>query len=277
MSPNKEVKKQIIAYIAKNSTDPVEQSEFIKLLKTAKLPTAEMNALLFQAVSLNAPAAIKVLLQEPSIDVNAVDSNNQTPLILAADAGYPECIIELLKAKNIDVNRSGQEDRTPLMHAAAKDHLQCVYSLLEAPSLNINAGDECGNTALMHAVSANAALSTWLLLRDKRIEVNSLNIFNKRTALHLAAQNGNPLIVFYLLAHQKTIVAIPDITGKTPLMWASESQNKECIAQLEQAEYRQIMPAAPTLQFSRKMSVSVDSNVSAHSSTNPLIKKSQTP
>ena len=101
-------------------------------------------------------------------DVNAKNSDDWTPLQIAADKGHKE-IAELLIDKGADVNAKGDFSWTPL-HYTAYEGKKEITELLIAKGADLNAKDEDGNTPLHWA--------TMSVVGDKKREVAKLLITN---------------------------------------------------------------------------------------------------
>ncbi|KAH6903897.1 ankyrin repeat-containing domain protein [Coprinopsis sp. MPI-PUGE-AT-0042] len=106
--------------------------------------------------------AVRLLLQAPGIDVNAVEVLKSTALIWACRNGYTQCLKLLLDVPGINVNAVSATG-TALICACQYWHLETVKFLLGVPGIDVNAVD-CykGLTAL-----------TWATL-DARIDIIEL-------------------------------------------------------------------------------------------------------
>lgn len=91
------------------------------------------------------------LLAAPNIDINAADSDGQTPLWWAAREGYKTVVGQLLATSGIDVNAADNNGPTPLWQAAYKGHETVVGQLLATPAINANVADKRGHTPLLVA------------------------------------------------------------------------------------------------------------------------------
>jgi len=87
----------------------------------------ETEALLRAASAGNADT-VRSLLASPNVDVNGVDDQGNTALILAARFGHNEVVRALLLAK-ADVKVKNKEGKTALMLAAEGGHDQTVAAL----------------------------------------------------------------------------------------------------------------------------------------------------
>ena len=90
----------------------------------------ETEALLRAASAGNADT-VRALLTSPNVDVNGVDDQGNTALILAGRFGHNEVVRALLIAR-ADVRVKNNEGKTALMLAAEGGHDQTVATLTEA-------------------------------------------------------------------------------------------------------------------------------------------------
>lgn len=176
------------------------------LLKAIELDTAhQVKALLQQAVDPNqrddqgqAPLflalraesykAAAVLLEDPRIDVDAVNANGETPLMMAALRGNLEWAQRLLD-RGAKVNREGW---TPLHYAASGGEPKLVRLLLERGAV-LDAKSPNGTTPLMMA-ARYGAIDSADLLRERGAD---LALRNERglNAADFAAGAGRDSLV----------------------------------------------------------------------------------
>jgi ankyrin repeat protein len=97
------------------------------------------------------------------VDVNALDADGNTPLLLAAVYADPECVDLLLK-KGADVNAVNKLGVTPLMRAATDD---AKAKLLIDAGADIKAKSAFGKTAIMIAALKYGNSKAVKLLIDK--------------------------------------------------------------------------------------------------------------
>ena len=96
--------------------------------RAAKTPETEA---LLRAASAGNADTVRTLLASPSVDVNGVDDQGNTALILAARLGHDDVVRSLLTAR-ADVNITNNEGKTALMLAAAGGHDETVAALMQA-------------------------------------------------------------------------------------------------------------------------------------------------
>ena len=134
---------------------------------------------LIVALTSGAPKTALFLAKHPQTKVDAENSLNETPLMLAAFHNHLE-VCEVLIEREADVNRKGW---TPLHYAATKGNIAIMRKLLEENAY-IDAESPNGTTPLMMAAYYGSPLSVKLLL-EEGADPNLRN-HGKASALDLA-------------------------------------------------------------------------------------------
>lgn len=116
---------------------------------------------LFLAMREPSPKAAHVLVDWPKTDVNQLNPQGESILMLAALKGQLELVQKLVK-KGADVNKTGW---TPLHYAASGGHAAIIGLLLEN-SAYIDAESPNGTTPLMMAAMYGSEASVKLLLQE---------------------------------------------------------------------------------------------------------------
>ncbi|NBP43832.1 MAG: ankyrin repeat domain-containing protein [Betaproteobacteria bacterium] len=119
------------------------------------------NPALVKAVITPAPRIFQVLLNWPKTDVNAVNPQGESALMLAAIQGRLDWVKALI-ARDADVNMPGW---TPLHYAASKGHIEVMRELIENHAY-IDAESPNGTTPLMMAAYYGGSRATKLLLEE---------------------------------------------------------------------------------------------------------------
>ncbi|KAL2851533.1 ankyrin repeat-containing domain protein [Aspergillus pseudoustus] len=129
---------------------------------------------------------VALWLQEPSIELNALDDGLKTPLALAAQAGLYEIVELLLQKPGVLLSTQDHLGRTPLALAVSTGHYDVVRLLLRHSDAGLGIQDR-----------------------------------GERTPLALAVATGIYDIVELLLQHSREQLNIPEVGGRTPLMIAA--------------------------------------------------------
>ncbi|MES2400909.1 MAG: ankyrin repeat domain-containing protein [Pseudomonadota bacterium] len=122
-------------------------------------PQAQNGLLL--AIREPSPKVVKALLAAPTLDLNALNTKGESPLMLAVFNGDLDLAAQMIK-KGADVNKTGW---TPLHYAATKGHLPLISLLIENHAY-IDAESPNGSTPLMMASMYGSAEAVKLLLDE---------------------------------------------------------------------------------------------------------------
>jgi len=96
-----------------------------------RLSRSQETEALLRAASAGNADTVRTLLVSPNVDVNGVDDQGNTALILAARFGHNDVVTALLLAK-ADVKVKNKDGKTALMLAAEGGHDQTVAALTQA-------------------------------------------------------------------------------------------------------------------------------------------------
>jgi ankyrin repeat protein len=178
-------------------------------------------------------AIAKLLLAEPSIDVNAPlktptgsysteNEDDRTPLSCAAANGHFEMINLLLSMDDIDPDiKEAKDGRTPLSLAATKGHAVVVKCLLATRKVAPNSKDTKYRTPLWWAAEQGHDAVVELLLAEDDVDPNIQDTEYGQTPLSVAAENGHEAAASLLLAKQLVNRHLVDIYGRDPQMLAT--------------------------------------------------------
>ena len=161
--------------------------------------------------------------------VNAVDEQGNTALLVAAREGDLETARTLLRAGADVDGRAGP--LTPLGQAALRGHSHMVRLLLRAGA-QVDATGLNEHTPLMNAVKLNHPEVVSLLLKAG---ANTQVKDRTGAGLLLVAINDNLPRVLAVLLNQGLDPNQPDADGLTPLYWANQLKRETLAAQLVQA------------------------------------------
>jgi ankyrin repeat protein len=115
------------------------------------------------------PKVIEVLIDFPKTNVEARNSKDESPLMLAAIKGQQDLVTKLI-ARDADINKPGW---TPLHYAATSGQVAIMKQLLDKDAF-INAESPNGTTPLMMAAMYGSAAAVQLLL-DEGADVATKN------------------------------------------------------------------------------------------------------
>ncbi|KAG0644251.1 ankyrin repeat-containing domain protein, partial [Tuber brumale] len=150
--------------------------------------------------------------------IDSVDRDCETPLHLAAKSGYSSVVEQYLK---IRVNAQSSSRRTPLRLAANANREGVSKCLLFQAQRDANAYDFSRRTAL-HMASNNGNINTVELLEDARTDHNPRELGGE-TPLHFAARFGQFDLIKVLLTHERINPNVQDNRRRTPLPLSADN------------------------------------------------------
>lgn len=171
------------------------------------------------------------IFSRSSRDHLATLGSRATPLHHAAEEG-DDVVIEALLAIGADVDEVDSEGQTALMLAASWGHPSSVNALIRVGNASINLKDEGGDTALHEAARANEleTLSELISLGADKDARNKLGA----TPLLLASHAGHKRIVVALLDAGAAATGKKSLMrgGYSPLHAAAANGSTECLQDL---------------------------------------------
>jgi ankyrin repeat protein len=184
---------------------------------------------LFTALRNTNAQAVRKLLEDGA-DVNALDAEDNTPLILASFHASPECV-ELLIQHGADVNAANRAGATALVRAATSYD---KTRLLVAAGANVRVRTALGNTPLLLAARRAGNSRTVRLLLERGADATERNAAGVSPIL-AAAASGDVEAVHLLLDAgaraddfpESKQPGVTDVAAgmRTPLMWAALHNN----------------------------------------------------
>ncbi len=227
-----------------------------------------INELLLNAIRANNIESVGLILNSEN-DVNAIDQNKKTALMIAAELGRKE-VVEILLKKGANVSAEDKDGKTAYDLATdetVKNILQAVKnhskpaansssaSQPSAPQENLGASllqavrkndvnavksllerkvdadtrDALGYTALMYAEHTEIVQ----LLIKHGADVNATFDYNqiKQSVLMIASERGRADII-EILAHAGANIAFRDLDNSTPLMYARNKESVDLLVSL---------------------------------------------
>ncbi|KAL3321290.1 hypothetical protein Ciccas_000046 [Cichlidogyrus casuarinus] len=202
----RDYKKQTPLFLAMEFHSTKTLQKLLKNEASFRTMDISMKTCIFVAVEKNRPQALKILLDKSlqtedfSTLVNQGDSNNCTPLHIAAGNGGIEAVKLLLESKKINTLAREYQGKTALHLAAQNGHLKVMEMLLDNTPRLLDKPDINYDTALHKAAQAGHVSVVEFLLQ-KKSKFTKRNKSN-RSALDLAARNGHldviPIIVMQI-------------------------------------------------------------------------------
>ena len=186
---------------------------------------------------------LRLLLEQPSIDVNVVDKQRVSALHVATQQGNVAAVKLLLADRRLDVNCGDSHHITPLLMAASKPEKIEIFKLFLAEErfdMNwVSPNPSNGDITVLMCASWNSNLeAVKLLLDDPRVEVNWMDSRGMST-LHVAAAKKNNVKIFeLLLAHRRVDVNCKRGPFNTTVLHMAAAKNNAEVVKLILADSR---------------------------------------
>lgn len=226
--------------------------EVLKALVEAGGNKNELNEVkavpLHVAAQMNQLEVVSYLIEEEKDNIDVVDEQGLTPLMMAVTHDSKKCV-EYLIAKKANLTITDKDERTPVFIGAKfnalssveyiLDHLrkknkETERSALKSPTRNtlrivsedvrrtmVNMVDRDQNTP-MHIVASNGYLEMMQLLQKHGASITQVNE-DEETALHRAAIGGQTGAVRQLLEWDIRLLLMKDEMGNSALHLAARS------------------------------------------------------
>ena len=185
---------------------------------------------LYHAVRWAGPRSIQMLL-DAGADPNIGDYEGRTPLSCAANEGKEDNVQLLLKQPGVDVEKVDTLGKSPLSLASKNGHMKCIRLLLSSGA-NIESCDNDKRTALSLAAAEGHKIVAKLLLKHGA----NVNVQDCKgnTPLALAAENNHDAVVRFLL-ESGADAELPDEDEETPFEKARDKHMDQITAVFKEA------------------------------------------
>lgn len=182
------------AYVFKNGDYDGDSAFFIESKVGRRIRSHYGETLLIKATRNKDKNMVKMLLDQNS-DVNTIDRNHNTPLLIAI-FGDESGIITMMLEKEADVNATNKDQEFALFRASFEGKIDTVRLLLAHGSA-INQVAWLNTTSLM-AASRKGHVEVVCLLLEHKADTN-MRYVDGKTALMFAADEGHRQIAALLL------------------------------------------------------------------------------
>ncbi|KAL8717491.1 MAG: hypothetical protein Q9225_005272 [Loekoesia sp. 1 TL-2023] len=209
----------------------LSENNFYKLLQSVRssqsAPTKHQDPPILETAA-TSTGELQDLLQN-DVNVEAIDKEGNTALILASGAGLPANVSSLLEA-GANIEARGTRGATSLRAAAKGGHYEVVQLLLARGARLRNPNDLSSTTALDEALENDKWHVANLLLNEGDRALKSVEIVPSK--LLRFAEQGNHLAVGALARASANLDIIRGSRRRTPLMIASYSGYPEVAKRL---------------------------------------------
>jgi len=177
------------------------------------------NSLLSLAIDeLNDTKYIKCLLKYNNLDINERDINECYPLIKAIKKNNINSVILLIKyglRHSMDMNVIDIDGNTPLILSYRLNHHEIFKFLIRY--LDVDRKDSNGNTLLYYAIM-KGDIDTMEYLIDIGADINCKYSSGGKSALDLAISKGSKFLNILLNNKNNILLNVPNTQGETPLI-----------------------------------------------------------
>ncbi len=142
--------------------------------------------------------SVSLLLRNPLIDVNLTDRNGRTPLALACLHGQDQLALLLLSRNDIDADKADNNGLSPLLLATHSNREAIVAALLNKPDVDPNQCAVNGVSPLMYAIDSKQLPILRCLLASPMLDLER-TLSNGMTPAATAAAQGAADILELLL------------------------------------------------------------------------------
>ena len=186
---------------------------------------------------------VTALLSNEECDINAHNTDGESPLHIACDNGHLKMVMVLLRNPKCDLNAKNSHGDTPI-HLACERKLLHIIRFLVKSKCSTNIPNEKGETAqniplnedgdcLLHIACQWGDVDiVRYLITDERCNPNVQSSTSENTPLHIAAKYGQDGIVGQLLSYEKCNPNVQNKDGDTPLHITVRHEQEDTIFQL---------------------------------------------
>ncbi|XP_071085224.1 putative ankyrin repeat protein RF_0381 [Haliotis cracherodii] len=170
---------------------------------------------------------VRGFLEQDKLEINSRGKNGETPVMMAARAGYVE-LVDFLVKKGADMSLVDSGGDNILHHVCRGGDIEIVKSVLAQDKLDINSRGKNGETPVM-VVAAWARLGELLdFLVKKGADMSVVNN-DGDNILHQACRGGDIETVRRVLAQDKLDINSRGKNGDTPAMVAAWTGHGELV------------------------------------------------
>lgn len=190
---------------------------------------------LFDAVEQNDTTKVQQLIAQ-QVDINAIDEQRRSPLMVATYRQLTEVATQLIEA-GANVNQQDNMLNSPFLYAGAEGYIDLLTLMLDA-EVDPTVINRYGGTALIPASEHGDVETVQLLLERTTVDVNHVNDLGWTALLEaiiLGDGSKTQQQVVALLIKHGADIHLADDNGVTPLVHANQRGYKAIAQQLVKA------------------------------------------
>jgi len=145
-------------------------------------------------------AVVSYLLGQPKINVNLGQSQGTSPFFIACQEGHRDVVGVLLKDPRVNLNTTSQGGGFPLYMVCQAGHRDIAQMMLAHPGVDVLQMTDEGVGSFIIACENGHLEIVRMMMDDPRVDPNIPKRSKNNTPLWFAAQNTHLEVVRYLLA-----------------------------------------------------------------------------
>ncbi|XP_071086322.1 ankyrin-3-like, partial [Haliotis cracherodii] len=182
--------------------------------------------ILHQACRVGDEETVRRVIAQSKLDINSRSKNSETPVMIAAKAGYVKLVVFLMK-KRADMSLANKCGENILHQACRGGDIETVREVLAQDKLDINSSSKNGETPVMMAARAGYVELVDFLVK-KGADMSLVNSGGDNI-LHQACRGGDIETVKTVLAQDKLDINSRSKNGETPVMMAARAGYVELV------------------------------------------------
>ena len=147
-------------------------------------------------------------------------------LQIAAKEGHLSMVKAFLRCRQVDLNDGHKYGITPLYMATKNNKAEVVKVLLDDPRTDVNRVVNSENALIKASENGNILILEYLL-KHSNIDVNQINNQNRKTSLIVGAELGFHDVVELLVGHPQTFVNLLDSHSESALQKAVDGDYRD--------------------------------------------------
>lgn len=212
---SKETRLEASTSQVEEQTESKEEAAVVKTFESGRL---------IKAVTTNEVEEVKQILEDKQYNVNEVNKQNESALLIATHNDFVE-IAKMLIDSGADVNQQDNIQDSSYLYAGAQGKTDILAYMLENSEPNQKVYNRFGGNTIIPAAEKGHLDTVKLLLEDGKVDINHQNNFGYTALIEaVALTDGSKVyqdIVSELLKYGAD-TSLKDSSGKTAADYAKE-------------------------------------------------------